>query len=255
MAKSDSLIEKQANEFRQRHGIGEKDPIRFKSLLSSLNVITSFQALSGDFSGMAIKVAEKEIDDVRLMMVNNNHSLGKQHFTICHELYHLFVQEDFTSMTCQTAKFDKKSGIEYDADRFAAHLLLPKHGLFSLIPDNQLRKDKIAIATLLKIEQYYSCSRGALWYRLKELELVGKNTYDAFCRSVKSSATAHGYSLSLYEKGNKNLAIGDYGTLAKKLLEKGKISESHYVSLLHDWGIPLEELENLFRKNSDDEEE
>ena len=142
MPKSDSLLEKQADEFRQQHNIGDKDPIRFKSLLSNLNVITSFQILSSDFSGMAIKIAAPNLPEVRLMMVNNNHSLGKQHFTICHELYHLYIQEDFTSMTCQTAQFDKRSGVEFDADRFAAHLLLPKQGLLSLIPNDQFKKIK-----------------------------------------------------------------------------------------------------------------
>ena len=255
MTKSDSLLEKQADEFRQNHGIGDKDPIRFKSLLSSLNVITNFQSLSGVFGGMAIKVNDPKAGNVRLMMVNSNHSLGKQHFTICHELYHLFVQEDFNSMTCQTAQFDKKSGIEYDADRFAAHLLLPKQGLMSLIPDDQLRKNKITIATLLKIEHYYSCSRAALWYRLTELNFIGKDTFDTYCRNVKNSATAQGYSLNLYEKGNENLSIGDYGTIAKKLLENNKISESHYITLLSDWGIPAEQLENLFSENSNGEAE
>jgi Zn-dependent peptidase ImmA (M78 family) len=253
MPKSDSLLEKQADEFRQQHNIGDKDPIRFKSLLSNLNVISSFQTLSPEFSGMAIKVSEPKIKEVRLMMVNSNHSLGKQHFTICHELYHLYVQEDFTSMCCQTAKFDKKSGVEFDADRFAAHLLLPKQGLLSLIPNDQFRKNKISIATLLKIEHYYSCSRAALWYRLKELNLLGNDTFDHYCSNVKKSAIAHGYSLSLYEAGNENLSLGDYGSLAKKLLEEGKISESHYISLLHDWGIPLERLQNLFSETPSDD--
>jgi len=254
MTKSDTLLEKLASDFRQTHSIGDKDPIRFKSLLSSLNVISSFQDLSGDFSGMAIKITDKIVGDLRFLMVNSTHSIGKQHFTICHELYHLYVQENFSSMTCQTAQFDKKAGEEFNADRFAAHLLLPSGGLLSLIPDEELKKNKISIATLLKIEHFYSCSRGALWYRLKEMNLVGKETFELFCSNVKRSAIGHGYSTNLYEPGNQNLALGDYGTLAKRLLEKEKISESHYISLLKDWGISSEKLENLFSEIKDEKE-
>lgn len=254
MIKSDALLEKLSSDFRQTHNIGDKDPIRFKSLLSSLNVISNFQSLSNDFSGMAIKISDENAGDLRFMMVNSNHSLGKQHFTICHELYHLYIQEQFTSMTCQTAQFDKKTGEEFNADRFAAYLLLPSGGLLSLIPDEELKKNKITIATLLKIEHFYSCSRGALWYRLKEMSLVGKETYEFYCSNVKRSAVSHGYSTTLYEPGNLNLALGDYGTLAKRLLEKEKISESHYISLLKDWGIPSEKLEKLFTEGKDEQE-
>ena len=34
-------------------------------------------------------------DDVKFMLINANHSIGKQNFSIAHELYHLFVQENF----------------------------------------------------------------------------------------------------------------------------------------------------------------
>lgn len=256
MVKSVSLLQKQASEFRRNHDIGSNDAIRFKSLLQNLNVISNFQALSSDFSGMAIKISTEDVPDIRLMMVNSNHSLGKQHFTICHELYHLYVQENFTSMTCNTGQFDKKSGVEYDADRFASYLLLPEQGVMNLIPNEELgKKNKITIPTLLKIEQYYSCSRTALWTRLVEMELISRDTYDHYCSYIKRSAIAHGYTTSLYEKGNENLALGNYGSLARKLLEEGKISESHYLSLLRDWGVPSKQLENLFSENPDGEKE
>ena len=51
------LLEKYANDFRQRNGIGSYDPIRLKSFLSKLNVITVFRPLSCDFSGMSFFIA------------------------------------------------------------------------------------------------------------------------------------------------------------------------------------------------------
>ena len=238
------VLEKEATKFRTINGIGSDDPIKFASLLKKLNIITVYRPLSSGFSGMAIKLEDNDIIN-RLILVNNTQTLGKQHFTIAHELYHLFVQRNFDYMTCNTGNFDKKSGEEFNADVFASILLLPENGVKSLIPDNETTKDRISLQTILKIEHYYSCSRSALLYRLKELEIITSKSYDKYCINVKKGAILNGYSLQLYEKGNENLVIGNYGELANELYQKNKISESHFFSLLMDLGMNEEELENL----------
>lgn len=245
------LLEKYANDFRQKNGIGSYDPIRLKSFLSKLNVITVFRPLSCDFSGMSLKI--KENDKItRFILVNSNHNLGKQHFTICHELYHLFIQEDFSSMVCITGLFDKKNKEEYNADVFASLLLLPEQGVKSLIPDDETgHRDLISLKTILKIEHYYSCSRSALLYRLKELELITSKSYDVYAKNVKKGALQYGYSTDLYEKGNNSDVLGNYGELARELFEKEKISETHYISLLTDWGIDAQQLEKLSNGEED----
>lgn len=240
------ILEKNAIEFRQRGGIGTDDPIRFKSILSKLNVITVYKDLGSDFSGMALKIHQQDTT-FRLMLVNSNHPLGKQHFTICHELYHLFFQKDFSSMICKTGLFNKKDKEEYNADVFASILLLPEQGIKALIPDNETGgKDKISLKTILKIEHYFSCSRSALLYRLKTLNLITHKTYDKYVSDVKRGAIQYGYSTDLYSSGNKDNVLGDYGELAKELFDSEKISETHYISLLKDWGIKEEQLEDLF---------
>ena len=238
------VLEKEEKKFRTINGIGSDDPIKFASLLKKLNIITVYRPLSSGFSGMAIKLEDNDIIN-RLILVNNTQTLGKQHFTIAHELYHLFVQRNFDYMTCNTGNFDKKSGEEFNADVFASILLLPENGVKSLIPDNETTKDRISLQTILKIEHYYSCSRSALLYRLKELEIITSKSYDKYCINVKKGAILNGYSLQLYEKGNENLVIGNYGELANELYQKNKISESHFFSLLMDLGMNEEELENL----------
>ncbi|WP_447951138.1 ImmA/IrrE family metallo-endopeptidase [Chryseobacterium koreense] len=238
------VLEKEATKFRTVNGIGSDDPIKFKSLLKKLNVITVYRPLGEKFSGMAIKLEEDSITN-RLILVNNTHSLGKQHFTIAHELYHLYVQAGFDFMTCHTGTFDKKGGEEFNADVFASILLLPENGVKALIPDEETVKDKISLQTILKIEQYFSCSRLALLYRLKELKLITSTLYEKYRINVKKGAILNGYSLDLYESGNKNLVLGNYGELANELYSKGKISESHFYSLLIDLGMNEKELENL----------
>lgn len=239
------VLEKSATEFRQLNGIGSGDPIRLKSILSKLNVVTVYKPLSSSFSGMALKITNGNNVD-RFILVNSNHNIGKQHFTICHELYHLYIQKEFKSMICNTGLFDKKNGEEYNADVYASFLLLPEIGIKSLIPDEEMGRDKISLKTILKIEHYYSCSRAALLYRLKELQLLTSNGYDKYVNNIKMGAIQNGYSTDLYEPGNEKLVVGNYGELARELFESQKISETHYMALLMDLGMNAKELENLF---------
>src|SRR5690606_6068921 len=202
--------------------------------------------LSQDFSGMALKIG-----DNRFMMVNTEQSQGKQHFTIAHELYHLWIQDNFTSQRCKTGSFDIKEIEEYKADLFAAFFLLPSEGIKKMLPAEELgRNSEISIQTILKIEQFYSVSRTALLYRLKSLGLINSATYDKYSRDVIKSAVYYGYPVALYKKATEQSVIGDYGVLAQQLFSSGEISESHYYELMDAIGVnPLdikEEVENGF---------
>jgi len=238
------VLEKRANEFRLQNGIALNDAIPLKSLLYKLDVLTVFKPLNGNLSGMAIKVTEMESIN-RFILVNSSKTLGNQHFTICHELYHLYIQQNFSSQVCVTGTFLKADKEEYNADVFASYLLLPENGVKSLIPDDEFGKNNIKLSTILKIEHFFCCSRAALLYRLKDLKIIDANYYDRFSKNVMRSALELGYNIDLYKAGNDNLAIGDYGTIARELFEKGDISENNYFSLLLDLGMNVDQLENL----------
>jgi Zn-dependent peptidase ImmA (M78 family) len=228
-------IKKEAAEFRTLHGFSNSEPVRLKSMLLKLGILTVFKPLRDDFSGMAIRS-----EDYEFMFINSNHSLGRQHFSICHELYHLYFDKEFIPHQCNSGtNLGKNKTTEYFADLFASYFLLPEDGIVGLIPEVQLQKDKIGIETILKIEQFFCCSRNALLYRLKELGLITSSTYDNFNYDIKNTAIKYGYPPDLYEAGNKNLVIGDYGTLARQLFEKEKISEGHYSSLMNAIGFDI----------------
>ncbi|RLJ31169.1 Zn-dependent peptidase ImmA (M78 family) [Chryseobacterium sp. 7] len=241
------ILERKATEFRRELGIGHIDPINFKSLLKKLNVITVFRPLGETFNGMAIKIVDTNKENTnRFMLVNNIHSLGEQNFTIGHELYHLFIQENFTHNYCTTGLFNKKHIEEFNADVFSSILMLPEDGIISLIPDMETQKDQITIQTILKLEQYFFCSRSVLLYRLKNLSLISESKSKEYLKDIVENAILNGYPLDLYKNGNSNLVLGDYGQKASELYSKELISESHYHSLLLDLGMNQEDLENLF---------
>ena len=220
---NDYTLEKEANWFRTKHGYNSLEPIPLQSLLLKLDVLTLFKPLSNNFSGMAIKAGEQ-----RFILVNSNHPIGKQNFTSCHELYHLYIQK-------------KSNKIEYYADLFAANLLMPTQGILMHIPDQENVKNKISLHTLLKIEQTYSCSRSALLFRLINMNLLSLEMADNFRKNVIQKASQLGRSLDLYQPGNSGKMIGLYGSMARQLFEEQKISEGHYYELMNEAGLRIEE--------------
>lgn len=237
-------LQKEASDFRIKNGIGASEPIRLKSWLPKLGVLAMFEPMSENFSGMAIKTNQH-----KFMIINSEHRISKQHFTIAHELYHLFIQKDFTFEFSNAGKFNKKDKIEFEADWFAAFLLMPEEGLLSLIPKQELTKNKISLATIVKIEQYFACSRMALLIRLDGMGLIDFCKYQEYTKRVRYSAELLGYDTSLYEKGNEGLIIGDYGSKAKNLFDREIISESDFISLMNDIGKDIQML------TMDDEQE
>ncbi|WP_321425982.1 ImmA/IrrE family metallo-endopeptidase [uncultured Bacteroides sp.] len=237
-------LECYVQKFRQENGLGETEPIKIKSFLQKNGILTVYMPLSETFSGMGIK-SVFGTDIKRYIMVNCTHSIGKQHFTICHELYHLYIQEKFESEASKNiGRFDKKGNPEeFKADFFAALLLLPWHGVWSMIPECERSKNKITLPTLVAIEQYYGCSRSALLYRLLDKGLIDDSYKLQFTTGIKVQARKLGYDISLYEKGNCGVVIGNYGTIAYKAWDKGLISESSYYSFLEDIGIDVSELD------------
>ena len=95
MAKVSSEISIQAFDFRKNQSLNDVEPINCKSLLLKLNVLTVYRPLSDDFSGMCLRKG-----DLMFILLNSNQTRGKQHFTIAHELYHLFFQDDFKPHAC-----------------------------------------------------------------------------------------------------------------------------------------------------------
>lgn len=238
-------LELHANEFRQRNGLNLAESIRIKSLLQKNNILTVYLPLENDFSGMAVNFNNSD-SPKRFILVNCNQTIGRQHFTICHELYHLYYQKDFKSEKSNAGTFNKYGNPEeYNADVFASFLLLPTNGVLQMIPDEERSKNKITLKTILSIEHYYSCSRNALLNRLLSIKLIDKDVFGGYNVNIIKNATLYGYNCDLYQPGNKGMIIGNYGTIARDLFDHGIVSESSYFSLLEDLGIDLTQLDNI----------
>lgn len=225
-----------ATEFRNSIGYNSSEPIDMNALLQQLDIIAVFKKCD-DFSGLCIK----EGND-KFILINSSHSLGRQNFTIAHEIYHLFYDKEFETHQCHIDYSQTKSRNEKWADIFASHLLIPEDGILRLIPDYEDKKDKLSLSTLLKIEQTYKCSRKALLKKLEMLKLLSKSAVEKFSENIISNALLYGYTSELYSPSKERALLGAYGSLANKLYQDEKISEGHYTELMKAIGINIDEI-------------
>ncbi len=217
-------MENAALQLRGRFGLNECEAIHTKTILRKENIIAMYKPLSDKAYGLSLKCG-----DNRFMLINSNSTRGRQHFTIAHELYHLYVEANPKPHICNGAKTKE----EQSADLFASAFLMPKLGLISNIPTEELRSFSISLATIIRLEQYFSVPRSALLIRLQQLDIITSQCYKQLSTiTTKKSAQEYGYDTALYENGNENLVIGDFGAIARKLFDDGKISEGNYREFL-----------------------
>jgi Zn-dependent peptidase ImmA (M78 family) len=217
-----------ARKFRVENGLSLSEPIHIKSLLRKLNILTMFKPLSEDFFGISLKSPSGSF----FLLINSNNTKGRQHYTIAHEIFHIKYDENPIPHIC--SQEGGKNISEHNDDAFAAELLMPYDGLIPFISEEEVKNRKLKLATIIKLEQYFSVSRNSLLHRLKSLNLISVGVFDEFNKiPVKESARQYGYDTSLYSKGNENLVIGDFGEKARELFDKNIISEGHYWELLN----------------------
>ena len=222
------VIEQMVVKFRQDAGLEGSDAINLKSLILKVKIVSIFRPLSANFCGISLKDSSSH----RFMLINSNQSKGRQHFTIAHELFHLFIEENPKPHKCMSNGI--KNPIGQQADMFASILLMPEDGILQLLSKKEIEKGEVSLASVLRIEHYYSVSRQALLNRLNDLSFINKATKEELSKiPVTQSAREYGYDTSLYQPGNSNLIIGDFGEKARTLFDAGKISEGHYIELLN----------------------
>jgi len=77
------------------------------------------------------------------------------------------------------------------------------------------------------------------------MKLIDADFQNRLSTGITSLARKLGYNISLYEKGNENVVIGDYGSLAYEAWEDGIISESSYLGFIKDLGVDISKLDEI----------
>ncbi|MFT4023445.1 MAG: hypothetical protein QM664_06650, partial [Flavihumibacter sp.] len=107
--------------------------------------------------------------------------------------------------------------------------------------EDEREKDKVSLQSIVRMEQYFGVSRSALLNRLQFIDLISKEKKESLKSNIRRSAFELGYRSDLYESGNCNKVIGDYGERAKRLFDKELVTETDFFSLMLDIGIDLDQ--------------
>ena len=169
------------------------------------------------------------------MLINSNNSRGRQHFTICHELFHLYYDEEPKPHVCGTPGLEKDPS-EINANAFASALLLPPAGVLAQIPPEEIKMRRVTMATMLRLEQLFGVSHQSLCYCLRHMRLLTEDELQGHLeesKRIQLIAAEYGCDTSLYKSGNEGVVIGDFGEKARRLFDMERISEGHYVELLN----------------------
>lgn len=230
-----SRIKDNAAELRYKFGLDDQSPLDIFSVIADSRDITLvFYPLQKTFSGLCMRDGQN-----KFVVVNTNHSEGRQRFTAAHELCHLYYHETFPKIIC-SLRSEETDLIEREADMFASYFLISNMSL------KRFFKEKLGKAfcedlntnDLVRIEQHFKVSRMALLYRLVEYErCITWAAAKQLRNGVKSQAASLGYDTSLYEPtpdDKKYFSLGKYVRVVEEAKAKEKLTDSKYESLLLD---------------------
>src|SRR5574344_706496 len=197
MDKISLVAEDLARKFRSDYDYSMSEPIIIKSLLTKLRILTMYKPLSEDAYGLSTRSADKED---KFILVNSQSSKGRQHFTIAHELYHLYLDENPHPHICR--KDGKKDKVEVMADAFASALLLPQEGVFKAIPTEEIKNRKVSLSTVFSFFQYFRVSHQSVLFRLRHLNFMTEETLQSMLkRIIRDVAPQYGsFERAVYEE-------------------------------------------------------
>jgi len=220
-----------SQELRKKLGEDEKSPVNIFALTATIDDLTLVRyPMSESLSGMCIKS-----DGVRLIAINSTRTLGRQCFSLAHELYHLFYDENPTAIC--SSSIGSGSIIEKSADLFASYFLIPPLSLKTDIEELLKKKTirKISVEDVVFLEQKYCVSRLAILVRLKDEGSIDENEAETMRSNVIISARNLGYDTDLYRPSTERAQYKTYGQLIKladKALSKGLISNGKYEEIM-----------------------
>lgn len=226
-------LSNKASSIRKKLGEDNSSPIDIFSLVNVIDNLTLVKyPLKSNISGMCIKSASSCV-----LAINSSMSIGRQRFSLAHELYHYYFDEQMTSTICSSI-IGTSNEVEKAADQFASYMLMPSAALYERILEIQGSKQApLVLEDVVRLEQYFGISRQAMLYRLQEEGKIDVKTMASMQKDVILSAAKLGYDTALYKASPQNSNKGAYGYYIKQseqLLRMGRISTGKYEEWLLD---------------------
>ena len=205
-----------AERLRKQFGEDNNSPIDIFSLAQGIETLTIvYYPLGNKISGMCIKGTEERCT----IALNSSMTLGRQRFSLAHEFYHLFYDNNMKSVCAKSIGTGNET--EKMADAFAAYFLMPRAALAD-------KADKLI--------SKFGVSHQTAVYQLNNCGYINREELDALLNiSVRRQAEAMGYSSDLYRplpEEKQYRTYGHYINQADQLLNRDIVSYGKYEELL-----------------------
>lgn len=219
-----------AKEARARLGEDACSPLDVFALVLQIPKLTLARVdLGKHIAGMTLKS-----NATNVIAINSTFPLGRQRFSLAHELYHLWYDNDKNSISI--AEYNSKSEVEKKANAFAAYFLVPFSALKTKADEINL-KSQVTVENVIKLEQFFGISHSAMVWRLFNDNYINANQRKQLEEiQVTQTAKLLGYDTLLYQPLllQQQRTYGYYIEQTQKLLAKGIISQGKYEELLLD---------------------
>ena len=227
-------LSNKASSLRKKLSIDNESPIDIFQIVQKIeNLTIVFYSLGESISGVCYKGEKSNV-----IAINSEMSIGRQRFSLAHELYHLYF-DDSTINLVSPISIGSGDENEKRADQFASYFLIPPSSLYTMIEDIKLKnnREELSIEDMIKMEQYYGVSHKAMLYRLVSDGYISNKKINDLESGVIYAAAKLGYDIALYcpsSDSKKRVVYGHYITASEKLLDADKISQGKYEELLLD---------------------
>lgn len=218
---------------RKKLGEDSSSPIDIFALAQRIDGLTIVYYPMGEkLSGMCIK--GQGGNDV--IAINSSMTLGRQRYSLAHEFYHLYYDDNMISVCAK--KIGEGKEIEKVADMFASYFLMPDASLVVLAGKLAGKNvdSQVSLNDVIRIGQYFGVSHQAAVYRLLHTSYLRQGAeVDYLATPVRSRAESLGYSADLYRpspESRRYMTYGNYINQAEQVLEKGLVSAGKYEELL-----------------------
>lgn len=181
--------------------------------------------------------------------INRFHPEARRRFSLAQAYAHFLAQRPKAAVLRQ-AGHRRRPESEQFADRFAAHFLLPTHGVTRSYNAVKAAQTRFTLGNLLTLAGYYGVSLEAMALRLEELKLLPAGTLPATQRrGVNLSAAQEALELSPMA-GYADLLPRRYQQLALQAYDQADISEGQLSRFLRVNRLEAREMAATFHEGA-----
>ena len=224
-----------ASLLRKRFGEDSDSPVDIFALAQNIDGLTIvFYPLGDNLSGMCVKGQEGH----NVVAVNSAMSYGRQRFSLAHEFYHLYYDDNMVVVCAK--KINSGKAVEKEADMFASYFLMPEPALMMMAQKLTCKHaaGRLTLNDVIRIEQYFGVSHQAAVYRLIYTPYLNEDEGKSFLdEPVRRKAAVLGFSANLYlpsPEAQQYMTYGNYIDQAEQVLANGLVSTGKYEQLLMD---------------------